>query len=72
MVDFDTDDQRIAVAESFFRSLKIEAFYGERFETREILKQSMFEYIEVYYNRVRLHSANGYISPAAFEARKVA
>lgn len=61
-----------AVAESFFRSLKIEAFYGERFETRESLKQSMFEYIEVYYNRVRLHSANGYISPAAFEARKVA
>lgn len=61
-----------AVAESFFRSLKIEAVYGERFESREKLRQSVFEYIEVYYNRVRLHSANGYISPAVFEARKVA
>lgn len=61
-----------AVAESFFRSLKIESVYGERFETREKLRQSVFEYIEVYYNRVRLHSANGYMSPATFEARKVA
>lgn len=61
-----------ACAESFFHSLKVEAIHGERFATRELIRQAVFEYIEVDYNRTRRHSANGYISPAAFEARKVA
>ncbi len=61
-----------ACAESFFHSLKVEAIHGERFATREAAKQAVFEYIEVDYNRTRRHSANGYISPVAFEALQVA
>ena len=61
-----------AVAESFFHSLKVESIHGVRFETRDQLKESVFEYIEVFYNRQRLHSSLGYLSPADFEARKVA
>ena len=61
-----------ACAESFFHSLKVEAIHGERFVTRAAMKQTVFEYIEVNYNRTRRHSANGFISPALFEAQKVA
>ena len=61
-----------ACAESFFHSLKVELIHGERFATREVMKEAVFEYIEVDYNRNRRHSANGYISPEAFEAQKVA
>ena len=61
-----------ACAESFFHSLKVEAIHGERITTRDQMRQMVFEYIEVDYNRNRQHSANGYISPEAFEARKVA
>jgi len=61
-----------ACAESFFHTLKVEAIHGERFATREQLRQTVFEYIEVDYNRTRRHSANGYISPEAFEAQQVA
>ena len=61
-----------AVAESFFHTLKVEAIHGERFPTRGLMKQVVFEYIEVDYNRTRRHSANGYISPEAFEAQRVA
>lgn len=61
-----------AVAESFFHSLKVEEIYGNCFETREKMRHVVFEYIEVYYNRKRLHSTNGYLSPVAFEAKKVA
>ena len=61
-----------ACAESFFHSLKVEAIHGERFSTREIMRQTVFEYIEVDYNRTRRHSANGYISPEAFEVKNVA
>ena len=57
-----------ACAESFFHSLKVEAIHGERFTTSEAMRQSVFEYIEVDYNRIRRHSANGWISPMAFEA----
>ena len=56
-----------AVAESFFHSIKTELVYTERYATRESAKQSVFEYIEVYYNRVRRHSAIGSIAPAIFE-----
>lgn len=61
-----------ACAESFFHSLKVEAIHGERIGTREEMRQVVFEYIEVDYNRDRRHSANGNISPAAFEAKLVA
>ena len=57
-----------ACAESFFHSLKVEAIHAERFPTREVMRQAVFEYIETDYNRLRLHSANGYQSPVAFEA----
>ena len=61
-----------ACAESFFHSLKVEAIYGERFMTRDEMRRAVFEYIEVDYNRTRRHSANGFISPEAFEAKQVA
>lgn len=57
-----------ACAESFFHSLKVEAVHGEPLTTRAGMKQTVFEYIEVDYNRNRRHSANGYISPELFEA----
>ena len=56
-----------AVSESFFHSLKTELIYSERYATREIAKQSIFQYIEGYYNRVRRHSTIGSISPEMFE-----
>ena len=59
-----------AWAESFFHSLKVEAIHGKSFATGEEMRQTVFEYIEVDYNRSRRHSANGYISPMTFEALK--
>ena len=61
-----------AAMESWNHSLKVEAIHGERFATRENAREQVFEYIEVYYNRKRLHSTLGYLSPVAFEARLVA
>ena len=61
-----------AVAESFFHSMKVEEIYGNRFETREIRRRTILECIEVYYNRQRLHTANGYLSLSAFESEKIA
>ena len=61
-----------AAMESWNHSLKVEAIHGERFATREAAKAQVFEYIEVYYNRKRLHSRLGYLSPEAFEARQAA
>jgi putative transposase len=56
-----------AVAESFFHSFKTELVYTERYTTREVAKQSVFQYIEVYYNRVRRHSAIGSVAPEVFD-----
>ncbi|MCP5421159.1 MAG: IS3 family transposase, partial [Gammaproteobacteria bacterium] len=56
-----------ACAESFFHSLKIEAIHGERFASRDQLRQAVFQYIEIDYNRTRRHSAIRYLSPMAFE-----
>lgn len=56
-----------AIAESFFHSIKTELIYTERYATRDVAKQSVFQYIEVYYNRVRRHSAIGSIAPEVFE-----
>jgi len=61
-----------AVAESFFHKLKVETIHGEDFATREAMRQAVFEYIEVDYNRTRRHSANGHISPLAFEKKMIA
>jgi len=57
-----------AVAESFFGSLKMEWTEHERYRDAEQATQSIFEYIEVFYNRQRRHSSLGYVSPCAFEA----
>lgn len=56
-----------APMESFFATLKKELVYLEEYQTREEARQSLFKYIELFYNRVRRHSALGYLSPAEFE-----
>jgi transposase InsO family protein len=61
-----------ACSESFFHSLKVEAIHGERFETRQQIRVTVFEYIEVDYNRQRLHSYLDYKSPDEFEQQKIA
>ena len=61
-----------ACAESFFHTLKVEIIHGEHFASRTEMRQTVFEYIEVDYNRNRRHSTNGNISPEAFEAKLAA
>ena len=56
-----------AAMESFFATLKKELIHQEDYMTRAQARQSIFEFIEVFYNRERLHSALGYQSPCAFE-----
>ena len=56
-----------AAMESFYHTLKTEHIYFENYATREQAKQSIFEYVEVFYNRQRRHSTLGYLSPLAFE-----
>jgi len=56
-----------AVAESFFHTLKTELIHHEDFQTREEAQQTIFEYIEVFYNRQRKHSTNGYLAPFRYE-----
>jgi transposase InsO family protein len=56
-----------AVAESFFHTLKTARIYLEDFDTHEQAQTAVFEYIEVFYNRQRCHSANGYLAPLAYE-----
>jgi len=56
-----------AVVESFFKTLKTELIQREKYQTREEAKQSLFAYIEGFYNSRRLHSALGYRSPEEFE-----
>ena len=58
-----------AYVESFFHSLKVELVHRQRFKTRDEARAAIFEYIEVWYNRRRKHSALGNISPMAYEAR---
>ena len=56
-----------AVTESFFGTLKGECIERTSFQTRGQARQTIFEYVECFYNRVRRHSTLGYVSPAAFE-----
>lgn len=57
-----------AVVESFFHTLKTELVHHRRYATREEARQDIFEWIEVFYNRLRRHSTLGYRSPVEFEA----
>ncbi len=56
-----------AIMETFFHTIKTELIYFERYRTKEEARRSIFEYIEVFYNRVRRHSALNYKSPTEFE-----
>lgn len=56
-----------AITETFFHTLKTELTFWERYQTREEARRNIFEYIEVFYNRQRLHSALGYKPPVEFE-----
>jgi putative transposase len=56
-----------AVVESTFGSLKRELVHHERYATRDEAKASVFEYVEVFYNRIRRHSTLGYVSPVEYE-----
>ena len=58
-----------AVTESFFGTLKTELVNDARYATRDEARQSVFEWIEVFYNRQRRHSSLGYLSPEGFEAK---
>ncbi|WP_416351154.1 IS3 family transposase [Alteromonas sp. 14N.309.X.WAT.G.H12] len=57
-----------AVMESFFSRMKVELIYGEKFNSLHEIKSCIFEYIEIFYNRVRQHSTLGYVSPYEYEA----
>ncbi len=56
-----------AAAESFWATLKKEFIHLHPFDTVERLRTGVFEYIEVYYNRLRIHSTIGYLTPVEFE-----
>jgi putative transposase len=57
-----------AVIESFYATLKRELVKGKQYATRDEARRAIFEWIEVFYNRQRLHSSLGYQSPADYEA----
>jgi len=61
-----------AVVESFFHTLKTELVHHQDYATRREAEADIFEYIEVFYNRRRRHSALGYVSPAEFERTRLA
>ena len=56
-----------AVAESFFSTLKTELLHGRTWPNGLVLRAALFEYIEIFYNRQRLHSSLGYRTPAEIE-----
>lgn len=58
-----------AFIESFWSSLKYETVYHRRYATRAEARTAIFDYIEVFYNRTRLHSSLGYVSPTTFESK---
>ena len=60
-----------AVAESFFGSLKNERVYHEDYKTRSEARESVFEYIEVFYNRQRRHAFLNYMTPVEYEEKYV-
>lgn len=56
-------------AESFFSNLKNELIYWYNFSTREEARAAIFDYIEVFYNRQRIHQTLNYETPEQFEER---
>ena len=60
-----------AVVESFFSTLKTERVHHRLYRSRDEARRDIFQYIEVFYNRVRLHSTLGYLSPAQFESQTI-
>jgi putative transposase len=58
-----------AVMEAFFARLKVELIYPENHRSIDDLRSALFEYIEIFYNRQRLHSSIGYVDPANFELK---
>ena len=58
-----------AVMESFFGTLKTELIHHRHYKTRDEARRDIFEYIEIFYNRVRLHSTLGYLSPNAVRSK---
>jgi len=56
-----------AVAESFFKTIKVELIYQRKFKSIELAKSAIFEYIEIWYNRKRIHSSLGYKTPREVE-----
>ncbi|MEL7631850.1 IS3 family transposase [Pectobacterium aroidearum] len=61
-----------ACVESFFHTLKVECIHGERFSSREMMRSTVFNYIECDYNRWRRHSGCGGLSPEQFENQNLA
>jgi putative transposase len=61
-----------AFAETFFGTLKNELIYRTHFKTRQEAMIAIFEYIEVFYNRKRIHSSLGYLTPVAYEQAQLA
>lgn len=59
-----------AVVESFFSSLKNELVHGRDYHAREEAKMEIFKYIELFYNRQRLHQSLGYQTPAEYDSIK--
>lgn len=61
-----------APMEAFWGKMKYEWLYEQRFRTREEARYSVFEYVEIFYNRQRLHESNGYLTPEEYYSIKVA
>jgi len=61
-----------AVSESFFSTMKNEGVYEEQFNTRNQARMSIFEFIEIYYNKQRIHQTLGYLTPEEVELAFVA
>jgi putative transposase len=61
-----------ACVESFFHSLKVESIQDEALMDKKVMRENVFEYIEIDYNRKRRHSSLGYLSPLNFELKNVA
>ncbi len=60
-----------APMESFFGTLKTELIYHEDYATRAQARLSIFDYVETFYNKVRLHSKLGYVSPESYEKMRI-
>jgi putative transposase len=58
-----------AAAETLFGTIKTELIYLNRYETRGEARQAIFEYVEVFYNRLRRHANLGYLTPKEFKRR---